>query len=76
MAQQAGSLAEWQESGVVTGKEALLSNDHDYEDECDDNADAGVIALDEAFPSGDDTAPFHVHCECDVAAVVGDVDGN
>lgn len=70
MAQQAGSISEWRDSGVVRGKEWLLSNDHDFEDLCNDNADAGVVDLDQSFPSGDDTAPGHVHCECDVAAVI------
>jgi hypothetical protein len=31
-------MAEWRESGVVRGKVWLLSNDHDFDDECDDNA--------------------------------------
>ena len=70
MAQQAGSMEEWRESGVVAGKIWLLSQDHPEPDECDDNADAGEIPVDEDFPSGDDTAPAHVSCFCDCAPVV------
>jgi hypothetical protein len=69
-AQQEGSMAEWVESGVVDGKVWLLSNDHDFADDCDDNADAGEIPVDEDFPSGDATSPAHPRCTCDVAAVV------
>lgn len=71
MAQAEGSLEAWRESELVTGKEALLSNDHDKEDVCDDCVDAGVIPLDEEFPSGTLTVPFHPGgCQCDVAAVM------
>jgi hypothetical protein len=71
-AQQEGSMAEWRESGVVEAKTWLLSNDHPFEDDCDDNADAGEIPIDEDFPSGDEAPPAHPRCHCDVAAVVGD----
>jgi hypothetical protein len=71
-AQTSGSIAEWRASGVVRGKVWLLSNDHDFDDECDDNDAAGVIPLDEDFPSGDDTSPAHPRCDCDVAAEVDD----
>lgn len=33
---------------------------------CMDNEAAGAIGVDEEFPSGADTAPAHVNCECDV----------
>lgn len=69
-AQASAAMDAWRESGVVEGKEWLLSNDHAEDDECNDNADAGVVDLDEDFPSGDDTAPAHPRCDCDVAAVV------
>lgn len=66
-ADSAGNMKGYRESGVVVGKEWVPS-----EDACDiclENADAGVIGLDEPFPSGDDTSPAHPHCICDVAPV-------
>ena len=61
-ADQQGNLAAYKESGVVTGKEWVVGSEHDNDDECDDNADAGVIALDDDFPSGDDCPPAHPNC--------------
>ena len=63
-----GTLGAWQESGVVKGKAWQMSNDHDQDDECNDNEDAGVIGLDEDFPSGDDGPPAHPRCMCAVYA--------
>ena len=53
-------------------KRWILSADHGPEDydECDENAAAGDIDIDEAFPSGDMTEPAHPHDECDVAYIV------
>lgn len=65
-----GSLTAWYESGVVSGKQSLLADTHPVPDECDDNAEAGVIDLDEDFPSGDAGPPYHPFCLCDVAPVV------
>ena len=59
-----GSLGAWQESGVVKGKSWQMSNDHDQDDECNENEDAGVIDLDDDFPSGDDGPPAHPNCMC------------
>lgn len=67
-----GSLEAYKASGIVRGKESLLSNDHDHDDECNDNADAGVIGIDEAFPSGDDAPPYHPNCDCSIVpALIG-----
>jgi 2'-5' RNA ligase len=63
-----GTLGAWQESGVVKGKAWQMSNDHDQDDECNDNEEAGVIGLDEDFPSGDDGPPAHPRCMCAVYA--------
>lgn len=60
----------WKESGVVKGKYSQLSSDHDVLDVCDDNEDAGVIPIDDLYPSGDEGYPFHVRCECVEIAVV------
>ncbi len=35
-------------------------------DVCADNEAEGWIPIDDSFPSGDDTVPAHVNCECDV----------
>jgi len=75
MAQSEGAIEGWRQSGVVAGKRWLLGSEHGDPDECDENSDAGVIALGDAFPSGDDTAPAHPRCTCDVIAVV-DMEGD
>lgn len=64
MAHSAGELEAMRASGVVSGKEWLLGDNHEIEDDCDDNDGAGVIGLDEEFPSGDDGPPAHVNCAC------------
>ena len=66
----AGNVAGWRESGEVTGKRSLLGDLHDIVDECDDNADAGVIDFDDEFPSGDDFPPYHPNCVCDVEPIL------
>lgn len=74
-AQIDSALEAARESGVAIGKQSLLSNNHAVDDVCDDNADAGVIGLDEDFPSGDDGPPFHPGgCGCDVVIVVEDAE--
>ena len=68
----AGNMLAYRESGVVSGKESILGSEHDDGAECDceANADAGVIGLDENFPSGDDAAPYHPRCVCDTLPVL------
>ena len=61
----AGNMAAYQESGIVQGKEWLLGSEHDLDDECNLNQEAGVIPLDEDFPSGDPYPPSHPRCVCD-----------
>jgi hypothetical protein len=61
-AQSSGELEAMKESGVVTGKSVLLAEDAC--ELCQENADAGVIDLDEDFPSGDDVPSFHPGCKC------------
>ncbi|MCL4504106.1 MAG: phage head morphogenesis protein [Deltaproteobacteria bacterium] len=65
-----GNFMAYKSSGVVQGKEWLLGSGHDDDDECDLNADAGVIGLDEAFPSGDLVPPAHPRCVCDFLPVL------
>ncbi|HZP34174.1 MAG TPA: phage portal protein [Candidatus Acidoferrales bacterium] len=59
-----GALSAAAASGVVTAKYSLLGSEHDMDDECDTNADAGELKLDEPFPSGDIAPPFHPNCVC------------
>lgn len=65
MADSAGNMSTYRTSGIVTGKEWVTGGEVDC-DECNENADAGVIGLNDEFPSGDDTAPAHPNCRCDV----------
>jgi hypothetical protein len=67
-----GSMTAWKESGVVVGKRSLLADTHPFEDVCDENAEAGVIPLDEPYPSGHQTAPYHPRCLCASIPVVDD----
>lgn len=71
-AMSAGNAEGWRASGVVTGKIWQISSQHDLDDECNDNADAGVIGIDEDFPSGDDMPPAHPNCDCVVYPVTAD----
>jgi Phage Mu protein F like protein len=64
-----GSLIGWRESGVVEGKEVLLSSEHEGPDECDDAADMGVVPIDDDF-GGLGDPPFHPRCECDISPVL------
>jgi hypothetical protein len=67
-----GSLIAYQESGVIQGKRSILSFDYDDDDVCLENADAGVIPLDEPFPSGDLNPPYHPRCRCTLDGVTID----
>ena len=65
-----GSMESYRASGVVTGKKVLLAEDPCPI--CEENANDGIIDLDEDFSSGDDAAPFHPNCECTVTPIIGD----
>lgn len=60
----AGHIGAARISGEVFAKEWLLGSEHDHDDECDDNADDGVLSLDDSFSSGDDGPPAHPNCVC------------
>jgi Phage Mu protein F like protein len=64
-----GSLIGWKESGVVEGKELLLSSEHTEPDECDEAADMGVVDLEDDF-GGLGDPPYHPNCECDISPVL------
>jgi hypothetical protein len=61
-ADTAGNMAAYRESGIVQGKQWVVGSEHDLDDECNENEAAGVIGLDEDFPSGDDGPPAHPNC--------------
>jgi len=67
-----GNKIAYKESGVVTGKEWILGSEHDSEDECDDNAAAGIIPFDDPFPSGDMEPLAHPNCICDLLPSLGE----
>lgn len=69
-----GNMATWRESGVVTGKQSILGSEHDDKLEClcAENAAAGVIGMDDTFPSGDMAPLYHPGCVCDVVPVLAD----
>lgn len=56
---EAGNVLGWQASGVVSGKQWLTADDELVSDECQMNADQGVIPLDDQFQSGDDAPLAH-----------------
>jgi hypothetical protein len=58
-ADQEGNFQAYKASGVVEGTIWLLGSEHSKPDECDDNADEGMVALGEEFPSGDLHPPAH-----------------
>lgn len=65
-----GAMEGYRASGVVEKKVWLLGEEAC--DECQGNADAGEIPLDDAFPSGDDAPPAHPRCVCDCAPIVSE----
>jgi len=71
-AHSAGNQIGWATSGRIKGRYSILSADHEIEDVCDDNAAAGVIPMDEPYPSGDEGYPFHPGCFCVEVAVLDD----
>lgn len=62
-----GNMISYRRSGVVHGKKWLLATNPCPV--CEKNASVGIIPLDQEFPSGDDAAPAHPRCECDVAPI-------
>lgn len=48
----------------ATSKQWLLSSDHNDRDDCDQNAAAQWIDIEEDFPSGVELPPDHPNCQC------------
>lgn len=60
----AASMQTYTEAGIE--KKEWMAED-DACEECQENADAGVIAIDDEFPNGD--VPVHPNCRCAIAPV-------
>lgn len=67
-----GNMAAWAESGLVVGTQWILGSEHDMDDECNENAEAGIVALGDEFPSGDTGPPAHPNCVCDVIPILSE----
>jgi len=67
-----GNYMAYVNSGLVSGKEWIRGSEAYDCDICETNAAAGVIGLEEAFPSGDLTPPAHPNCVCDVLPVLAE----
>lgn len=48
-------------------KRSITAGDERVSDVCADNEAAGVIPIDEEFPSGHMTTPFHPNCRCTIS---------
>jgi len=53
-------------------KVAMSTGDSDVSDICAMNEAAGPIPIDDSFPSGDDTTPFHPDCRCSITYITSD----
>jgi SPP1 gp7 family putative phage head morphogenesis protein len=51
----------------VTGKEWIVTDPCEI---CEENGNAGVIGINEEFPSGDSRPPAHPNCRCALAPVI------
>jgi len=65
-----GNVEGWRASGEVSGKQSILGDLHDKEDECDECADAGIVGIDEEFIPGYSLPPYHPNCICDITPVL------
>lgn len=70
LADSAGQMDAYVESGVVEGTEWSTSQDDAVSDECLLNEAAGVIPLGEMYPSGDAAPPSHPNCRCCLVAAL------
>ncbi len=72
LADSNASMISYRESGVVAGTEWITSNDDLVSEECQANADAGVVPLGDLYPSGDEAPPGHPACRCSCSPVLSD----
>jgi len=70
MAHVNGNVEGWKETGLVGGKESILGDLHDIDDECDECAAAGVVGINDDFIPGLSQPPYHPNCVCAVLPVL------
>lgn len=68
----AGSMVGYRASGIVAGKQWITAEDDLVSDECQLCGEAGVIGLDDNFPTGEDAPPNHPNCRCAVVPILDD----
>jgi SPP1 gp7 family putative phage head morphogenesis protein len=73
MADVNGNMAAYKASGQVAKKYWVTADDDAVSDDCQSNADAGKIHLDDDFPSGDVAPPAHPNCRCDIIPVLSEI---
>ena len=71
-ADMAGTMTGYRASGLVAGKEWSTAQDDQVSEECEACERAGVIGLNDKFPSGEDAPPNHPNCRCTVLPVLND----
>lgn len=71
-ADMAGTMEGYQASGLVAGKTWSTSQDDLVSEECQACEAAGVIGMNEDFPSGESFPPNHPNCRCTVLPVLTD----
>lgn len=64
LADSAGQMQAYVDSGVVEGTEWSTSQDDGVSEVCLANEAAGVVPIGEAYPSGDTAPPGHPNCRC------------
>lgn len=67
-----GALIGYIQSGLVAGKVWLTAHDDKVSDECVLCEEAGVIGLNEEFPTGEQAPPNHPNCRCAILPVLKD----
>lgn len=67
-----GNLLGWRASGQVDRKEWQTADDDLVSEDCMENQNAGVLKIDDLFPSGDVAPPAHPNCRCDLLPVLSE----
>lgn len=70
LADQAGQMLGYEESGLVKGTEWTTAEDDKVSSDCNLNADAGMVPLGTPYPSGALAPPAHPNCRCAIVAVL------
>lgn len=68
----AGAMEGYRTSGLVVGKTWSTSQDDLVSEECQQCEEAGIVGLDDNFPTGVDAPPNHPNCRCTVLPVLDD----